>query len=103
MKKLILVCLLLQGCYSQNKIIVPVPPGYDNVKYRKSVEVVLVKCFEKKIYVQLPDTSHNYYGYGYKTVRDTQTVSIVEVVATGQRFEMEGCYGSVGDKFRISY
>ena len=101
MKKLILVCLLLQGCYPQNKTIVPIPPGYDSIDYRKSVEVRLIKCFDKKVYVKIPYSNHS--NYGYKTQKDTQTVSIVEVVATGQRFEMEGCYGSIGDRFKVTY
>lgn len=103
MKKIVLLscCMILQGCLSTSNLVVPIPPGYDNVDYRKSVEVRLVNCIEKKVYVRLYDS--NSYNYSYRTVKDTKTISIVEVVSTGQRFEIEGCYGNPGDKFRINY
>lgn len=108
MKRLILigmVSVLLSACAStQPRIVSPVPPATEKAmksNYRKTQEVMLVACQQRDIYVRLNNSTG--YNHSVRTVKDKEEISIVETTDTGERFEVHGCYGQVGDRFKISY
>lgn len=78
---LIITTVSLAGCV---KTIQPMPPTSLTSSYRKTVEVLLVSCDK-------PRRSGGEY------------ISIVETTDTGERFQLHGCYGKTGDRFKISY
>lgn len=87
MKKIILFCILcvvLSGCM---RVVRPMPPTDLPTVYRQSLNVILIQC--QKTYVE---HRHRY-----------DDVSIVEAVDTGERFQIYGCYGKSGDRFKITY
>jgi len=101
----ILFVLISAGCAATpRKTVVPLPPQHENTPgqvYRKTQEVILIACQQRDVYVKL------YSGVDHhrtmRTVKDNETVSIVEAADSGIRFEVQGCYGKVGDRFKISY
>jgi len=88
MKKTFRVALALWvvtliGCASTHSTVKPLAPGLDDSdSYRKVTEVRLIGCHKT-------DDRH------------PRTVSVVETVRSGIRFELDGCYGSVGEVFQI--
>lgn len=107
MVRIVLITLLsclLTACSAQQRTVIPLPPASEkSVKsnYRKTQEVLLVACQYRDVYVQLDGRTG--YSHTSKTVKDKQEISIVETTDTGERFEVHGCYGKVGDRFKISY
>lgn len=87
-KKLVIVAIVLGsvsmvGCSTNRTMVKPVAPGLDDSdSYRKVTEVRLISC-------------HKTSG------RSSRTVSVVETVKSGIRFELDGCYGNEGDVFQI--
>lgn len=73
----------MAGCSPTRTTVKPVAPGFDDSdSYRKVTEVRLISC-------------HKTSG------RSSRTVSVVETVKSGIRFELDGCYGNEGDVFQI--
>jgi uncharacterized lipoprotein YajG len=102
---LLISVLLLSGC-ATTKTVQPLPPVQENVNamkssYRKTVEVLLISCLEKETGTYVIQGDHRKANQRLTPV--TEQISIVETTNTGERFEMFGCYGKPGDKFRISY
>jgi hypothetical protein len=87
MKRIVLAVALLSlalgGCAHQ--IVKPIAPDDFKSSYRKTQEVVLVSCTPAK------------------SRRGQEQISVVEATDTGIRFELHGCYGRSGDRFRITY
>ena len=79
---LLVTVTTLAGCA---RTIQPLPPTSNALKssYRKTVEVILVSCEKSRRY--------------------SEYISIVESSETGERFEVHGCYGKPGDRFKVSY
>ena len=107
MKKLILcfIVMLLSACSTANHIITPLPPNDALIKsgYRKTKEVIMIDCQQRDRYIRIYTGTTDGYGYNLKTVKDKESVSIVETTDTGERFEVYGCFGRIGDRFKISY
>jgi hypothetical protein len=87
---LLVVSLFVSGCAT--RVVTPLPPTNSDFKssYRKTVEVLVIECQSVK-------QPH------YRAHRGQDSKTIVESTSTGERFEVWGCYGSRGDRFRISY
>ncbi|MBV5341427.1 MAG: hypothetical protein J0665_18045 [Deltaproteobacteria bacterium] len=104
-KLLVLVALTLavSGCAS-TKAVIPVQPlAPENAlksQYRKVQEVILVSCDST-----VSGTSYQQVNAGkaHKLTNTLDTQSVVEATDTGERFVMYGCYGKVGDRFKIAY
>lgn len=99
MKKLIIligVSFIFSGCVYVPRIVTPIAPS---TNYRDMQEVILISCFEREF-----QTNH-YNGVSSRPwiKKEKKVISVVEATDTGQRFEMYGCYGNIGDRFRISY
>lgn len=90
MKRLILIlAVTLAGCAP--RVITPLPPeNAHNSSYRKTIEVIAVSCRKINNRNKSTMTTHEY-------------STIVESTATGERFEVWGCYGDKGDRFKVSY
>lgn len=88
MKKIIIVAMvvvssLVAGCSPTRSTVKPIAPGLDDSdSYRKVTEVRLISCHKT-------------------SSRSPRTVSVVETVKSGIRFELDGCYGNEGDVFQI--
>lgn len=83
MKKMIfalVVVVCVCGCV---RTVQPLPPSSLKSAYRKTEEVLLVSCAKSN---------------GHR-----EPISIVESTETGERFQVHGCYGQPGDRFKISY
>lgn len=111
-KHLLLVVMfsvLMSGCAGK-AVVTPLPPTQTDVNalksdYRKTVEVVQIQCFEKPtgnfVHTGNSRKANNTNSRNY--IPETETISVVETTKTGERFEMYGCFGKPGDRFRISY
>jgi PBP1b-binding outer membrane lipoprotein LpoB len=110
---LLLASLVLSACASTKTVVTPLPPTQENVNalksdYRKTVEVLLIGCSEKETgsYVNVQPTVRKAFNPNASTPifqKVTETISVVETTKTGERFEMYGCWGKPGDRFRITY
>lgn len=98
----LLSCLLTACSAQQRTVIPPTPASEKSVKLncRKTQEVLLVACQYRDVYVQLDGRSG--YNHTLKTIKDKQGISIVDTTDTRERFEVNGCYGKSGDRFKIS-
>jgi len=91
-RKIIITILLfvLTGCASTKPaptMVNPtIPENTHNSSYRKVIEILVVSnCIRRTI-----GDSINY-------------ITVVESSSTGERFEMNGCYGKKGERFKIGY
>lgn len=80
---MILAIVIVVGMCGCVRTVQPLPPSSLKSAYQKTVEVLLVSC-----------TKSN----GYR-----ESISIVESIETGERFQVHGCYGKPGDRFKVSY
>lgn len=83
MKMLMFCIMLAMVAFSCVRTVQPLPPSSLKSAYRKTVEVLLVSCEQNS---------------GRR-----EPVSVVESTETGERFQVHGCYGKPGDRFKISY
>ena len=110
---LLLASLVLSACASNPKVVTVLPPTQENVNalksdYRRTVEVLLISCSEKETgsYINVQPTVRKAFNPNARTPiyqKVTETISVVETTKTGERFEMYGCWGKPGDRFRITY
>ena len=102
MKRLILVVAvtMLAGCAGTKHVEPLVPANALKSQYRKVQEVILVSCDSI-----VSGTSYQQVNAGKakKLMNTLDTQSVVETTDTGERFVMFGCYGKVGDRFKIAY
>lgn len=106
MKKIIVLLALavfVSGCASTKptsivRTVAPEPALKS--QYRKMQEVILVSCEST-----VTGTSYQQVNTSKakKLHNTTETQSVVECTDTGERFVMFGCYGNVGDRFKIAY
>jgi hypothetical protein len=84
--------VLLTSCSSAP--VTPVAPtAYSyNSAYRKTVEVLVIGC-------QSDMSTRS----KYSTLTKKGDTTVVESVATGERFYVNGCLGKPGDRFKVSY
>ena len=89
MKAIIIILgFIISGCATTVK---PLPPAHNSI-YRKTIEVIAISC-QKDLSTSHKRSSHRYGG----------EISIVESTETGERFQVHGCLGKAGERFKISY
>lgn len=106
MKKVLVLAVLslfFSGCASTKPVIPVRPLAPENAlksQYRKVQEVILVSCDST-----VSGTSYQQVNgsKARKLANTLDTQSVVEATDTGERFVMYGCYGNVGDRFKIAY
>ena len=92
--------LILSGCASTKPVRPLAPENALKSQYRKVQEVILVSCDST-----VSGTSYQQVNAGKarKLTNTLDTQSVVEATDTGERFVMYGCFGKVGDRFKIAY
>lgn len=96
MKKLLLLAFLFgTGCTTVqpvHTVLQPLPPQPEYAhksNYRKTIEVLIVGCGKDGATPLGKDRRG--------------MITIVESTATGERFNIHGCMGREGDRFKIAY